>query len=674
MKHLTRTLLLLHCALLLSGCWGRFNTAATVVPTTPTAVPATPPPPTPIPASNQSPTVAAPTTTDVAALTAEQETAAALSSQLPPARDDFALAVVYRGLDPALPLPTAVPQPLALGDQQQFVISNVDTNVNSRVTAELLAISDHAYFWFDQTAGNAQPTAAELQAMADGFDPIYEQVVSHFGSEDNPGLDGDARVHVFNASPLTICDVTESTANQCGLLGYFSSSDTLPTAVNPQSNAREMFVMNGSVFGYEPYLEVLGHEFRHMVEDNYDLSDQDWEVEGSAMLAEDLIGYPNDALSRANLFLNQPDQQLNRWTDGNSIPYYGQGYLLNRYIYDRLGGDLYRAFAQSEADGLDAVTAVAQANGLGFTGLELWRDWLVAQAIHDVPNVPTLYQLPDGLNTATTTRITTLPESFTEKVSQYAADYYELPTTGPITLRFVGQPTVPLLKVTAATGTHLWLANRANNSMAHLSRPFDLRGVTSATLTYKVYHDIEEGYDFAYAAVSTDNGQTWQPLAAPAMQDTAADPSESALAPRFYTGESGGWQTEQIDLTSYAGQEIVLRFDYVTDPILTFGGFALDDIAIPEIGFADGAEEDAGWTAAGFVRATSTVPQTWHLQLITFAGDVPTVTAVPLTAEQTAVITLPAGESNGRAPLLIVAATAPHTLLKAEYVLKITSE
>ena len=610
------------------------------------------------------------------ATTAEQETLAALLANRPPARHDATLAQVYRGLS-AEPLPTAVPvpAPLPLLAQQPFVINNYDLNVNRTVTADLLAISTHAYFWFDQTPGNAQPTAEQLQEMATGFDEIYEQVIFYFGAEARPGIDGDPRVHIFNASPVTLCDVTVETAFFCGLLGYFSSGDGLPTAVNPQSNSREMFVMNGEQFGSSLYLEVLAHEFRHMIEDNYDPSDWDWEVEGSAMLAEDLLGHSADAHGRANAFLANPDQQLNRWTDGDSAPYYGQGYLLNRYIYDRLGTDLYREFAQHPADGLDAVTAVADTHALGFTGEELWLDWLVAQAIHTAPNVPALYQLPAGVNTAAATRFTTFPASQADTVRQYAADYYELVGEGQVMLTFEGSSHVPLLEVEALSGRQMWLANRANSSMATLTRAFDLSRVATATLHYAVYHQIENGYDFAYVSVSADGGQTWQGLEATHMQGEAAedDPSQSAFLPRFYTGDSGGWVEEQIDLTPFVGHPILLRFEYVTDPVLTFGGFALDNVAIPEIGFVDDVEQEQGWEASGFVRATSYVPQMWQVQLVTFVDGQPQVELIPLSANHTANIAVPLTDAGGGHPQLIIAATAPHTLLPARYELKVVA-
>src|SRR5690606_7119678 len=102
-------------------------------------------------------------------------------------------------------------------------------------------------------------------------------------------------VHVVNASPIVLCDVTLDTMNFCGLSGYFSAADGLPVAVDGNSNELDMFVMNVTDFGPGYYLSVLGHEFRHMIEDHYDVGDWDWEVEGSATLAMDLLGIEEGA-------------------------------------------------------------------------------------------------------------------------------------------------------------------------------------------------------------------------------------------------------------------------------------------------------------------------------------------------------------------------------------------
>ena len=61
------------------------------------------------------------------------------------------------------------------------------------------------------------------------------------------------------------------------------------------------------------------------------------------------------------------------------------------------------------------------------------------------------------------------------------------------------------------SGQGLWWSNRNDVSASSLTHSFDLRGVPRATLSYWTWDAIEDGYDYAYAEVSTD-GQLWTTL------------------------------------------------------------------------------------------------------------------------------------------------------------------
>ena len=631
---------------------------ATAIPPTDATLPTAPAPTSAT--AQPSPTAAA--STDEARAAAARE----LAEAQPPAADPFRLAVAYRGVQPAAATPPAPDTPQA-GDVATFTIGNVDDNTVSEISARLLSVGENAYYWFDQAADVAQPDADDLAEVTAAFDAIYETLYASFGATEPPG----GRAHIVHASPAALC---VDPAN-CSLAGYFNADDLLPRAVDPHSNERAMFVMNADQYGTGRYLDVLAHELRHMLGAGYDMSDDDWFIEGAATMAQDLAGFSEVPQGRGSLFLQNPDQQLNSWSADNPITHYGQGYLVNRFFYDRLGPELYRAFDTSPAAGLAALDAVAAAEGLDLTGEGLWLDWLVSMAVHDNPDAPERYRWggPE-LRPVMTTPIDDLPVTFETTVQQFAADYYELPASGAFQVDFAGAPTVSLLGAGAPSGESVWVAQRANDSNPRLTRAVDLRDTDAATLTYRVFADIEQGYDFAYVAVSTDGGQVWQPLVAEHMQgrDPADDPSDSALADRFYTGRARAWLDETIDLTPFAGQEILLRFEYVTDPILTYAGLALDDIAIDDIGFRDDAETlDAGWVAEGFVRAPAELPQRWHLLLVTFDDDEqPTVQTLPVAADGRArfAVEIAAG---GRRPLLIVAATAPDTLVAAAYSLVI---
>lgn len=600
---------------------------------------------------------------------ARAATSRELFEVVPPERDDIALAVAYLGADPIVATPQLQPI-LEPGAIDSFYIGNVDSNTVSRIDAELMSVGENAYFWFDTGPGSVNPDQTLLAKETAAFDEIYETLFAYFGLVEPPG----GRVHIVHASPNVLCDDPD----YCRLAGYFSSRDLIPRSIDPQSNERAMFVMNTRQFGTDNYLDVLAHELRHMLGEEYDGGDEDWVVEGGALLAEDLAGFSLIPQARGNLFLENPDQQLNSWTEGNTIPHYGQGYLVSRYLYDRLGASLFRKYLDSRHPGLSAVDDVSAESGLDFTGLDLWVDWLATMALHDVPDLADEYRWSGPeLSPVAMTDVNTIPATFDTTVSQFAADYYELPSSGEFAVDFSGAQNVSLLGTDAFSGESFWYANRANDSNPRLTRVVDLRDVDKASLRYQVFADIEHGYDFAYVSVSTDGGKTWQGLSAENMQGQAQvdDPADRALTERFYTGRLGRWMSETIDLSHLAGQEILIRFEYVTDPILTYGGFALDDITIPEIGFFDDAETlDDGWIAEGFTRATADLPQSWWLQLITFDADGrPTIERLPVPESGQFAFSYQALPGDRR-PILIVAATAPETLQAANYGLDVTTD
>ncbi|MEM7797975.1 MAG: hypothetical protein AAF633_02190 [Chloroflexota bacterium] len=602
----------------------------------------------------------------------QRRTALDLTRNLPVERNDFDIARDYFGITESIyETINTTGQTLPVGTIQQLNIKHFSLDTYNQINAELLGVSEHAYFWFDQTAGLPRPSDAEILAVNTAFDEIYDQVISFFGPEDRPGVDGDMRMHVINVSPITLCaaDQTTTSVPACGLLGYHSRRDILPKSIDPFSNEREMFVMNGSTFGTQTYLSTLAHELRHLIEANYDTNDLDWEIEGSADLAVDLLNLGNFPRVRGEGFLNNPDQQLNRWSEQNRSPRYGQGYLLNRYIYDRLGREQYFEFATHPEPGLDAVDAIAEANQLSLSGESIWLDWLIASGIHTAPNVPDIYRL-SGITIEARKERVGRRGSYDTTVNQYAADYYELPTGDSVSIDFSGTTLSPMVGVQPTSGENMWLARRTNNSLSSLTRSFDLTSVSSATLIYDVYRDIERGFDYGYVLASIDEGNRWVPLVGENMDGLVFEdnPGSEAFTERYYTSRGNSWATESIDLTPFTGHDILLRFDYVTDSILNYDGLAIDNIAIPEIGFVDAVEsgDDNGWDVQGFVRSDGYIPQTWHIMLVQTGFDGVEVTEIEL--DEFGKGSLEFQPIDGpKPPLLIVAASAPVTLTPATY-------
>ncbi len=86
------------------------------------------------------------------------------------------------------------------------------------------------------------------------------------------------------------------------------------------------------------------------------------------------------------------------------------------------------------------------------------------------------------------------------------------------------------------------------------------------------------------------------------------------------------WIEETLDLTPFAGNEVLVRFEYVTDQAFTRNGWVIDDISVPEIGYFDDAENGpGGWLAEGWVRIENALPQEFLVQVVE-VGPTPTVT------------------------------------------------
>lgn len=603
---------------------------------------------------------------------AEIDTAQRLAQVRLPARDLLDLAQRLHGLSKPVSETPLAPD-YALGDAQVFWLHNVQTNQHYTTTAILQYETDHSYWWIEK---DYEVSAKALAASARNFEEgTYPTNRRYFGSEWSPGIDGDPHVYIF------LGDVP-------GVGGYFSGPDEYPTSVRPRSNQHEMFYISleNAQPGDDYFDGILAHEFQHMIHWAEDRDEPTWTNEGLSELAAEVNGY--DVGGSDFIFSLRPDTQLNAWPElEDSAPHYGASYAFLSYFLDQYGEAAVRQLVAEPENGIAGFEAVLAELDPGRAFDDFFADWVIANYLDD----PRLaggrfgYASRAADEPGLAARHSIYPVDEQAAVHQYAADYLLLESNrgGPsasartgVTVEFSGSLVVPLIGNETRSGDYQWWAVRGDESDVTLTRAFDLSGLETATLEVWMWYDLELDYDYAYVEISTDGGASWEIL--DNERTTTTNPSGNSYGPGL-TGSSGGgsepvWSLETFDLSPYAGQPVLVRFEVVTDESVNHPGICLDGISLPELGYADDAEVgDDGWLAEGWLRITDHVPQTWLVQVISLGREI-RVERLALDAAMHGTLTIPGLGDDVEQAILVVSGITPVTTEWATYEYRITKD
>ena len=591
-----------------------------------------------------------------------------LKSTIVPSSDVIALACKFDGKCniPATMTPPVAPR--VVGETDSFWVSKLSENSYFEVQATLKHVTPHVYFWVEDGVDVNQD---ELVALADTFEnKIYPTNRGFFGSEWIPGIDGDEHIYILYAGGLGF-----------SVRGYYSANDELHPLIDEYSNAHEMFFFNSDSTRLEnPYAySVLAHEFQHMIHWNLDVNETTWINEGFSDLAMMLNGYTVGG--HDSVYISNTDLQLNDWPNDENVtvPHYGAAFLFLTYFLDRFGEEATKSLVKDPANGFDGVeNALRQVNALDpLTGQpihtdDLFMDWAITNFVLDesVGDGRYMYHnYPKAPRASAVDTIRDCPQvPMKRDVHQYGVDYIAIQCAGDHTLKFTGSTIAKLLPADPYSGQFAFWSNKSDDSDMTLTREFDLSGVSGPIIfSYRTWYDLEQDFDYLYLEVSEDNGASWQIVATPS--GTPNDPTGSSYG-WGYNGVSNGWIEEDVDLSQHAGQKILVRFEYITDPAVNGEGFLLDDVSMSGIDYQSDFEADeGGWEAAGFVRVQNVLPQTYRLALI-FSSD-SSVQMIPLDEEQVAEVqfSLQAGEQA----ILVISGTTPFTREGTAYQVEIAS-
>jgi len=572
-----------------------------------------------------------------------------------PVADPIELAGRLQGVTDVPRVLAQTAAPIPVGSVDEFWVSDEDSGENFRVRAEMVYATPHVYFWVEQGVDYAE---RDVRALTDTFEEeIYPTNRDFFGSEWTPGIDGDPHVYILFAGGLG-----------SWVAGYYGSSDEYSPLVHEYSNGHEMFYISadGQSLRDEFTYGVLAHEFQHMIHWHLDANEDNWLDEGLADVAAFLNGYDVGGWDVA--FAQDADIPLTFWPSGSdSSVHYGQAFLFTVYFLDHFGSEATQSLVAHAANGLDSmdqvlaeVGATETDTGRTTTADDAFRDWAVAQLLLDANVADGRYSIesyPRAPRLEPAEDFSMCPVSPTSlAVHQYGIDVLRISCPGEVRLRFQGQTMIRVLPEDPPTGSWAFWSNRGNVSDMRLTRAFDFRSTTGPiTLNYQLWYDIEEDWDYVYLETSTDGGQTWEILQTPS--GTGTNPSGNSYG-WGYTGTSAGetaaWIEEQVDLSAFAGQEIQLRFEYVTDASVNGNGLLLDDLSIPAIGYTETFEAgEGGWQAQGFVRLYNRLPQTYRVVLVE-RGTETRVQEITLDEYNQAEVRVQLGEAFDEAFLLVM--------------------
>jgi hypothetical protein len=291
-----------------------------------------------------------------------------------------------------------------LGQNQSFFTSpQYDAQSRAQISAMLMAISSHAYFYVEDNYWSGIGSDARNQvlnwiaSLGREFDSrIYPMETQFFGSEPNPGVDNDPRITIL-LSPLI---------ENAG--GYFDTANEYNKEQVPGTNSREMVYLNVTALGDQRKINAfLTHEFQHLISFNQKeilrhVADDTWLNELRSQYAVMLLGYDDnftgsDLEKRLRAFIVSPSDSLTEWK--NLPADYGQISLFGEYLAEHWSPQVIADTLKTSSVGMTSINDALKQNGFSDSFLDVFSQWMAANILNDTSVDPKFGYTRDGLRT-----------------------------------------------------------------------------------------------------------------------------------------------------------------------------------------------------------------------------------------------------------------------------------
>ena len=552
-----------------------------------------------------------------------------------------------------------IPKAYQLGDRESFTISDGGGGTLGFVTAELRGMTDNVLIWVEESAAfwrqRSQLTAEWVDASVVRR---FQQLLDY---RQPPGIDGDPRVTIL---------LIREPGFWAG--GYFDVGSLEPKAFWPDSNERELLVVNlvyddGSYVSDGIIRSTIAHEYQHNLLHLRDENEEAWLDEGLSVLFEHFVGATEEVVHYAEAFLEAPNISLTTmYQNADVYADYGAAGLFLIYLAERYGDQIIEKLHAESLDGWRAVVKVLQEHA-DASAEEIFADWVLANYFLDASRGYGYLALDAELEPprpAATLRSS--PASHSGSLPQFSSEYLALDVRGAATLslRLSSSPEARLIDAAPMEGDYIYYAVTSDHSNSRLTRELDLSPV-DAWLEFKIWFDLVEHEEFAHIAVSEDGGETWSIIKGRHTRNQGRDGSP---IPDSYTGNSGGWLDERFSLADYDDDNLLVRFEIITRSNSTYRGMAIDDLRIDAIGFHDGFESpDDAWIAEGWIRTDNRLPNNTWLQVVQDTGTELHVDRALVTGNGDLTVDVLPGLSQA---LVAISPVVPQTSFPTEYELE----
>jgi hypothetical protein len=405
------------------------------------------------------------------------------------------------------------------------------------------------------------------------------------------------------------------------------------------------------------YEGVFGHEWQHLLQYYTDPNEVTWINEGLSDFAIALDGYAN---SKATVF--QPgfdnhitcyqgygtvktkynpnprdcggaQNSLNLWGEDGDNPNavladYGQAFSFMLFLYDRYGIDfMSKLHRDGKRQGIASLSAELKAVGVknAYSVLHDFQTSTLVDGFLDASKKSTIAGVAKSKVTSKSLKSSVNlknPQSYSEPgAAPNGADYVTLAKKGKAikgkdlkSVTFSGVKTLPALPLAwkivkndpdRAKNPVLFSGNENNTDASMVTKVSVPK--TSPKLKFLAKYGAEATYDYGYVQVSTNGGKSYgKPLKG--NHTVASGPLGAGL-----NGTTTGFESEEYDLSAYAGKKILVSIRYVSDGGTNEGGLLVDNISV------GGKVISYGDSLKPFKSPTQIVPisvHNWNLRLI----------------------------------------------------------